>query len=106
MARNNRSKNIGFRVDTEVFDFIHERACEMNTTPGLWARGLVIAERHRPHSETLDELLVIKQQLLNLSTAIEKLRINQTRSLYLLLTHIGKMEPEKANALAISKLMD
>ncbi len=93
-------------MDTEVFDFMHERACEMNSTPGLWARGLVIAERHRPHSETVEELLAIKQQLQNLATSIEKLRINQTRSLYLLLTHIGQMEPEKANALAISKLMD
>ncbi len=106
MAHNNRSKNIAFRVDKEVFDFMHERACEMNVTPGLWARGLVIAERHRPHSETVEELQAIKKQLQNLATAIEKLRIIQSRSLYLVLTHIGKMDPEKANSISTSRLLD
>jgi hypothetical protein len=106
MAHNNRSKNIAFRVDKEVFDFMHDRACEMNVTPGLWARGLVIAERHRPHSETVEELQAVKKQLQNLATTIEKIRINQSRSLYLVLTHIGKMDPEKANAIATSKLLD
>ena len=84
---------------------MHERACEMNVTPGLWTRGLVIAERHRPYSETDEELVAIKKRLQELSTAIEKTRLSQIRSLYLLLTHIGRMDPEKANSL-LSKLMD
>ena len=106
MARNHKSKNIAFRVDAEVFNFIHERACEMNTTPGLWARGLVIAERHRPFSDTEEELQAIKKRLQELATDIEKSRLGQSRSLYLILTYIGRMDPEKANALVLSKLMD
>lgn len=106
MAHKKPSRTISFRAEESLREYIAEKAAEMGISAGVWVRGLVIAELHRPTEDLAGEIVELKAALAAIDPMLEKLRINQAKVLFHILTKIGDMSAEEANALCRSKLMD
>jgi len=95
---------ISFRVDQSTLTQLEARAIECGVSVGVFARGIVVSEIHRPLNEVGDLLSGLEEKLVELQQDIEELKTRQARSLYYVLTSVGTMQPDTAKKLVLTKL--
>ena len=106
MTRKNKTKTLSFRADQALANFIDEKANEAGISDGQWVRGLLIAEMHRPSEDIATSLQEFQKILVSIVSTLEKVRVNQPKVLWHVLTKIGGMDPQEVTELCRSKLMD
>jgi hypothetical protein len=94
-----RTKSVSFRLADDVLQLLKERADAVNLSHGEMARSMVISSLcgspSDDHSATLDRLEETQRELLG---QIGKSDKKLAYLLYVLLTHIGKIDPSEAQA--------
>ena len=73
---------------------------------GVFVRGVVIAEIHRPLHDVGSQLSDLLDKAKAIEQTVELLRVNQSKSLFYALTHIGGMSPDPARDLVRTKLSE
>ena len=73
---------------------------------GVFVRGVVIAEIHRPLHDLGSQLSDLLERVKAIEQTVELLKVNQSKSLFYALTHIGGMSPDPARVLVRTKLSE
>ena len=73
---------------------------------GVFVRGVVIAEIHRPLHDLGSQLSDLLERAKAIEQTVELLKVNQSKSLFYALTHIGGMSPDLARDLVRTKLSE
>ncbi len=95
---------ISFRVDESTLKLIEERAKECGLSPGVFVRGVVVAELHRPLHDVGHQLADITDKIVEIENTLSDVRLRQARSLYFALTMIGSVPTDTATEIVLTKL--
>lgn len=106
MVGRTRTVPVSFRVDESTLSALSERAKECGVSVGVFVRGVVIAEIHRPLHDLGSQLSDLLERAKAIEQTVELLKVNQSKSLFYALTHIGGMSPDPARDLVRSKLSE
>ena len=104
MVGRTRTVPVSFRVDESTLSALSERAKECGVSVGVFVRGVVIAEIHRPLHDLGSQLSDLLERANAIEQTVELLKVNQSKSLFYALTHIGGMSPDLARDLVRTKL--
>ena len=106
MVGRTRTVPVSFRVDETTLSALSERAKECGVSVGVFVRGVVIAEIHRPLHDLGSQLSDLLERANAIEQTVELLKVNQSKSLFFALTHIGGMLPDIARDLVRAKLSE
>ena len=106
MVGRTRTVPVSFRVDESTLSALSERAKECGVSVGVFVRGVVIAEIHRPLHDLGSQLSDLLERAKAIEQTVELLKVNQSKSLFYALTHIGGMSPDPARDLVRTKLSE
>ena len=104
MVGRTRTIPISFRVDENTYRHVEERAKECGTSPGVFVRGILISELHRPLNDVSEQLSDLISKVSEIEQTIYDVRLRQARSLYFALTMIGKVPNDTATQIVLTKL--
>lgn len=104
MVGRQKTYPISFRIDQSTLQQLEERAQECGVSAGVYVRGIVVSEIHRPLNNVGGQLTDLDEKLSEVVQAVDELKTRQARSLYYCLTQIGSMSPDVAKELVLTKL--
>lgn len=101
------SETVSFRADEELLKLIDAECEEFKVSRGLWVRGVIISYFVRREAAiTQDDLSDLLKRVDELTSTVNAIRPDVERSLYFVLTRVGKMPSATAKELVRVKFLD